>query len=115
MHVKIMYMRMPFPIADQKHSLADPIGICACPCRDTNQNLANYSLSNSLVLEIPASCRESICPNDRLRNSCLLFHSCCVVANPALALSDGGGGGSVILVIRYAVEASAIPYINTPR
>lgn len=44
---------------------------------------------------------------DRSRNSCLLFQTCCLSANPWLCAS--GGGGSVIFVIKYAVLASAMP------
>jgi hypothetical protein len=44
---------------------------------------------------------------DRDRNSCLFLHSCWLAAKPSLSASFGGG--SVILVIRYAVDASAIP------
>lgn len=45
--------------------------------------------------------------NDMDKNSCLFLHSCWLAANPSL--SAGFGGGSVILVMRYAVDASAIP------
>ena len=44
---------------------------------------------------------------DKDRNSCLFLHSCWLAAKPSLSASFGGG--SVILVIRYAVDASAIP------
>jgi hypothetical protein len=44
---------------------------------------------------------------DRDKNSCLFLHSCWLAAKPSLSASFGGG--SEILVIRYAVEASAIP------
>jgi hypothetical protein len=45
--------------------------------------------------------------SDILRNSCLFLHSCWLAAKPSL--SAGFGGGSEILVMRYAVDASAIP------
>lgn len=48
----------------------------------------------------------------KFKNSCLFVHCCWLAANPSLF--SGTGGGSVILVTRYAVEASAIPYIRTP-
>ncbi len=41
------------------------------------------------------------------KNSCLFFHLTWLSANSSLYA--GEGGGSVIFVIRYAVEASAIP------
>jgi hypothetical protein len=41
------------------------------------------------------------------KNSCLFLHSCWLAAKPSLSI--GFGGGSVILVMRYAVDASAIP------
>ena len=50
--------------------------------------------------------------SDSLKKSCLFFQVTCVSAKPSL--SAGLGGGSVILVIRYAVEASATPYMSTP-
>lgn len=42
-----------------------------------------------------------------LKNSCLFFHLIWLCAKSVD--SAGGGGGSVILVTRYAVEASAMP------
>lgn len=48
----------------------------------------------------------------KARNSCLFFHS--TSFSIKLSASCGGGGGWVILVMRYAVEASATPYIRTP-
>ena len=41
------------------------------------------------------------------RNSCLFFHVTWLSAN--FSAYAGGGGGSVILVIKYAVDASAMP------
>lgn len=49
---------------------------------------------------------------DKRKKSCLFFQVTCVSAN--WGPSAGAGGGSVILVIRYAVEASATPYMSTP-
>lgn len=50
--------------------------------------------------------------NDKCKKSCLFFHRTCVSANSGP--SSGVGGGSVILVTRYAVDASATPYMSTP-
>jgi hypothetical protein len=60
-------------------------------------------------LDLDAWARTWASNSDRLRfkNSCLFFHSCWLAANPSFWA--GGGGGSVILVTRYAVEASATP------
>jgi hypothetical protein len=49
----------------------------------------------------------SSCMYFRFKNSCLFVHCCWLAAKPSLCA--GGGGGSVIFVMRYAVEASAIP------
>lgn len=60
---------------------------------------AFFLLTLALILSTASS--------GRLKNSCLLSHLTSFFLNSSA--SCGGGGGSVILVIRYAVEASAIP------
>lgn len=69
--------------------------------------LGSCSLRSASFTLIPSKLSKGNC-----KNLCLLCHVTWLSAKPSLL--SGAGGGSVTLVIKYAVDACAMPYIKTP-